>query len=83
MEVINNRNRKAVIVYVDFKKAFDSIDRRKMMAILKAYHPILETKLQNSMRKQKPKSLARRGNRILLYQKGNTLAPYLFVIVID
>eukprot|EP00794_Sanderia_malayensis_P005809 gene5809-6507_t len=37
IERVKSRNKKAIIVYVDFKKAFDSIDRRKMLEILKAY----------------------------------------------
>ena len=35
IEGIKNRNKKAIILYVDFRKAFDSIHRGMMMTILK------------------------------------------------
>jgi len=37
IEEVNARNRSAIILYVDFKKAFDSIHRGKMLKILKTY----------------------------------------------
>ena len=37
IEGIQNRNKKSIILYVDFRKAFDSIHRGMMMTILKAY----------------------------------------------
>ena len=37
IEGVRSHNRKAIIIYVDFKKAFDSVDRCMMMKILKAY----------------------------------------------
>ena len=36
IEGIQNRNKKAIISYIDFRKAFDSIHRGMMMTILKA-----------------------------------------------
>ena len=37
IEGVKTRNKKAIILYVDFRKAFDSIHRCMMMKILKAY----------------------------------------------
>ena len=37
IEGVKRNNRKAIIVFIDFKKAFDSIHREKMLKILKAY----------------------------------------------
>ena len=37
IEGIQNRNIKKIILYVDFRKAFESIHRGMMMKILKAY----------------------------------------------
>ena len=90
IEGVNSRNMKAVIVYVDFKKAFDSIDRRKMIAILKAYDvPInLRNAIAKFYEKTKAKVISPDGETEFFYVKkgvlqGDTLAPYLFVIVID
>ncbi|XP_072025188.1 uncharacterized protein [Amphiura filiformis] len=37
VEEINNSNLQAALVFIDFKKAFDTIYRRKMLDILRAY----------------------------------------------
>ena len=37
IEGVKSRNSKAIIIYVDFQKAFDSVNSREMMKILKAY----------------------------------------------
>ena len=37
IEGVKMNNLKAIITFIDFKKAFDSIHRSKMMRILKAY----------------------------------------------
>ena len=38
IEGVKSHNKKAIILYVDFKKAFDTIHRPTMMKILKAYN---------------------------------------------
>ena len=90
IEGVNSRNKKAIIVYVDFKKAFDSIDRRKMLEILKAYD--IPIKLRKAITKfyenTKAKVISPDGETEFFFVKkgvlqGDTLAPYLFVIVID
>ena len=37
IESVKIHNKKAIIVFVDFKKAFDSIHRGKMMKIIRIY----------------------------------------------
>ena len=37
LEGVKERNLKATVVFIDFKKAFDSIHRGKMLKILRAY----------------------------------------------
>ena len=37
IEGVKERNLKAILVFIDFKKAFDSIHRSKMFKILRAY----------------------------------------------
>ena len=38
IEGVKNNNLKAILTLIDFKKAFDSIHRRKMIRILRAYN---------------------------------------------
>jgi len=37
IEELQNHKKEAVITFIDFKKAFDSIDRKKMLKILSSY----------------------------------------------
>lgn len=37
IEGIKSKNLESVLVFVDFKKAFDSVDRKKLIKILRAY----------------------------------------------
>ena len=37
IEGVKAHNQKAIIVFVDFKKAFDSLDRVKLMQVLSSY----------------------------------------------
>ena len=43
MEGVTDKNLEACIIFVDFSKAFDSIDRVKMSKILRAYGITIET----------------------------------------
>ena len=49
IEGVKSHNKKAIILYVDFKKAFDSIHRPTMMRILQAYD--IPPKLLNAISK--------------------------------
>ena len=90
IEGVKRNNLKAVFLFVDFNKAFDSIHRGKMMKILWAYG--IPEQLVNAISKLYEETQA----KVLLPDgetdyfeilagvlQGDTLAPYLFAIVID
>ena len=90
IEGVKRNNLKAVILFVDFSKAFDSIHRGKMMKILKAYGipEQLVSAISLLYEKTRAKVLSPDGEtdyfEILAgVLQGDTLAPYLFAIVID
>ena len=80
----------AIITFIDFKKAFDSIHRAKMMKILKAYGipPNLLRAIERMYSNTKAKVVTPDGETELFditagVLQGDTLAPFLFVIVLD
>ena len=90
IEGVKSHNKKAIILYVDFKKAFDSIHRPTMMRILQAYD--IPPKLLNAISKMyentRAKVISPDGETEFFQIKagvlqGDTLAPYLFAIVLD
>ena len=90
IEGVKRNNLKAVFLFVDFNKAFDSIHCGKMMKILRAYG--IPEQLVNAISKlyeeTQAKVLSPDGEtdyfEILAgVLQGDTLAPYLFAIVID
>ena len=90
IEGVKRNNLKATLLFVDFKKAFDSIHRGKMLKILIAYGiPEKVVQLTGKMYDEtKAKVLSPDGETDLFniqagVLQGDTLAPYLFVIVID
>ena len=81
---------KAIIVFVDFRKAFDSIYRGKMMRILKAYGvpEALVNVISQLYENTQAKVITPDGDTDLFnilagVLQGDTLAPYLFAIVLD
>ena len=86
---VKSHNKKAIILYVDFKKAFDSVHRGKMMKILKAYS--IPIQLRNAIRKlyENTKAVISPDGDTEYFDikagvlQGDTLAPYLFTIVLD
>ena len=90
IEEVRSRNSKAVIVFIDFKKAFDSVHRVKMLKILKAYG--IPDRLISAIGLMYEGTQARvitpDGEReffsilagVLL---GDTLVPYLFAIILN
>ena len=90
IEGIKSQNLEATILFVDFSKAFDSIDRSKMEHILIAYG-IPNEVVQAIMilyRKTKSKVRSPDGdtdffNILAGVLQGDTLAPYLFIIALD
>ena len=90
IEGVKEQNLKAILVFIDFKKAFDSIHRGKMLKILRAYG--LSEELVSAIgilyTGTKAKVLSPDGEteffEILAgVLQGDTLAPYIFTIMID
>ena len=74
IEGVKSNNRSAIITFVDFKKAFDSVNRQSMHEILKA---LWCSKVVT------PDGETDSINILIGVLQGDTLAPYLFAIVLD
>ena len=90
IEGVKANNLKAVLTFIDFKKAFDSIHRGKMMRILKAYGipPKLLRAIESMYTNTKAKVTSPDGETEMFditagVLQGDTLAPFLFIIVLD
>ena len=90
IEGVRSHNQKAIIVFVDFKKAFDSIHRGKMMEIVRKYG--VPSKLVDAIDQLyketyasvlSPDGLTEKFEIKAGVLQGDTLAPYLFAIVVD
>jgi len=90
IEGMKSRNLPAVLTFIDFKKAFDSVHRGKMLKILTAYG--IPDRIVSVIRLMyegtRAKVLSPDGETELFdilagVLQGDTLAPYLFAIVID
>ena len=78
------------ITFIDFKKAFDSVDREMMFAILRHYG--IPAQIVNAIRVMYDESISRvyvggetseAFNITTGVLQGDVLAPFLFIIVID
>ena len=88
IEGVKDNNLEAVLIFIDFKKAFDTIHIGKMLAIMKAYGipEELVTSINIMYEDTTAKVVTPDGetfNILAGVLQGDTLAPYLFVIVID
>ena len=90
IEEIKDKNISAVLLFIDFRKAFDSIHRRKMENILTAYGIPEETIKAIMMLYKNTKAKVRSPDgdtdffEILAgVLQGDTLSPYLFIICLD
>ena len=90
IEGIKSRKIPAVMTFIDFKKAFDSVHRGKMFKILKAYGiPKDIVSLIELMYKQTLAKVVSPDGETDLFEifagvlQGDTLAPYIFAIIID
>ena len=84
------KNLKATMVFIDFKKAFDSVHRGLLMKILKAYGipDIIVQLIDRVYTGTKAKVVTADGTTEVFdilagVLQGDTLAPYLFIIVVD
>ena len=87
---MKSRNLPAVLTFIDFKKAFDSVHRGKMLKILAAYGipSRLVSVIGLMYEGTRAKVLSPDGETELFdilagVLQGDTLAPYLFAIMID
>ena len=90
IEGVKANNLPAILTFIDFKKAFDSIHRGKMMQILRAYGipPNLLRAIERMYTNTKAKVTTPDGETELFditagVLQGDTLAPFLFIIVLD
>ena len=90
IEGVKANNLKAIITFIDFRKAFDSVHRGKMMKILRAYgipNELVDAiSLLYDDRKARvvsPDGETDSFNIVAGVLQGDTLAPYLFAIVLD
>ena len=88
IEGVKDNNLEAILIFIDFKKAFDTIHRGNMLAILKAYGipEELVTAISIMYEDTTANVITPDGetfNILAGVLQGDTLAPYLFVIVID
>ena len=83
-------NRDLALVFVDFSKAFDSVDRNKMFEILKLYGipdkmisaiKVMYTDTTSTILSPDGETPPFSINAGIL--QGDTLAPFLFIIVVD
>ena len=90
IEVVKSNNLKAIITFVDLKKAFDSVHRGKMMNILKFYGiPETLVNVINELYKNTRTKVVTPDGDTELFKivagvlQGDTLAPFVFLIVLD
>ena len=90
IEGIKEKNLKAIITFVEFKKAFDTINRNNMFKILLAYGipTIIVEAIETLYKGTKAKVLTPDGetksfNITTGVLQGDTLAPFLFIILLD
>ena len=91
IEALRARNLPAVITFIDCRKAFGSINRRKMLQIFKAYgipHGWWTPSIGETFQETRTNVLSPDGETEFFkittgVPQGDTLAPYLFIIVLD
>ena len=90
IEGVRRNNLKGITTFVDLKNAFDSINRGKMIRILKAYGipPYLLRAIQSIYTKTMSKVFSLDGESEMFkinatVLQGDTLAAFLLIIVLD
>ena len=87
---MKNHQKEAAIIFIDFKKAFDSVDRNTLFQILHAYgipekivKAIQIMYINTSAVVLTPEGETTNFNINTGILQGDPLAPYLFIIVLD
>ena len=90
VEELRNYNREAIIIFIDFRKAFDSITREKMFQILAAYGipeeivDAIKIMYQDTSAKViTPEGISEAFDITTGVLQGDPLAPFLFIICLD
>ena len=90
LEGVTERKLTSVILFIDFRRAFDSLHRGILMRILRAYGipdklvRLIECSYEDTMARIKTEDGLTEAILILAgVLQGDTLAPYLFIIAID
>ena len=90
IEEVKSNNLTAILTFIDFRKAFDSIHRGKMVKILKAYGvpTNLLRAIQSMYSGTRAKVVTPDGNTdefdiLAGVMQGDTLAPFIFIVVLD
>ena len=90
IEEVKERNLKATLVFIDFKKTFDSVHRRKMLEILRGYGiPEQLVRAIGLLYKDTRAKVLSPGGETKYFElvagvlQGDILAPCIFIIVLD
>ena len=90
IEGVKKKNLPAILTFIDFSKAFDSIGHKAMFEILKAYGvpPHILGAIKATYNTLRAKVVSPDGDTDYFniqagVMQGDTLAPFLFVIVLD
>ena len=89
LEGNKDNNLPDIFTFIDFKKAFDSIHRGKMTKVLRSYS--IPDKLVHAIngyantraKVYSPDGVSEEFDIVAGVLQGNTLSPYLFIIVLD
>ena len=90
LEGVRTNNLSCVLTFIDFKKAFDTIHRGKLMEILRAYgvpekivSAIAATYAQTWAKIRTPDGDSESFQILGGVLQGDTLAPFLFIVALD